>query len=273
MNNVCAVLIPYYNAGYSLLETLEALDKDLKKSIFDVDVYIIDDGSEKIKCRDIVKQYHGELNITVYDMPLNRGIEHALNYGLRHIYHKYQYIARLDCGDFCINSRIEKQINYLNGNEDCFLVGSWVDFIDDNKKIIFSLKHPVGIKEIKKRMKINAALTHPSVMFRSKVFDSVGFYSDKFPAAEDYALFFKIIRSGFLVENIPEILVQCSTDKDGISSKKRKVQIKSRIRIMLENFEFDLYSVYGLTRSVILLFLPRKISLFLNKISSRKVAS
>ncbi|MGH9877594.1 MAG: glycosyltransferase, partial [Nitrososphaerales archaeon] len=104
----------------------------------------------------------------------------------------------------------------------------------------------------------------PSVMFRSQLVQDIGLYPLDTPAAEDYAFFFKIIKK-YKAQNIPESLVDCIMDPDGISTKKRKIQIKSRISIILKNFEFNPYAIYGLLRSCALLYTPRGLTVFLNK--------
>lgn len=60
------------------------------------------------------------------------------------------------------------------------------------------------------------------------------------------------------VANIPEYLVECVVDPDGISGKQRKKQVLSRIQVILDNFYFGYYPIMGLIRSFILLIIPRK---------------
>lgn len=191
----------------------------------------------------------------------------ALNAGLEKYASGYDYIARLDCGDLCQRQRIERQVKFLDANQDCYLVGSWVEFTTTNGQHLFTLRHPTSYSDIKRRMFLNAAFTHPAVMFRSSVLEAVGFYPLNFPAAEDYAFFFSII-SRFPAQNIPEVLVRCTVDPHGISSKKRKTQILSRIAVIVDNFNFSPYAFYGVVRSCIVLFMPRKVSVFLNKLRS-----
>src|SRR5699024_6033819 len=128
-----------------------------------------DDGSKQYPCEDVVRLYKGNLKIKIFKLEENKGIEYALNYGLEKVINDYEYIARLDCGDLCINHRIAKQVKYLEENLECMVVGSWVDFIETNNNHIFTLKHPESFQLISRRMRINAALTHPSIMFRASL--------------------------------------------------------------------------------------------------------
>jgi len=255
----CCVLIPYYNAGDSLLDSLESIDHDY----CDLEVVVVDDGSQIIKAADVIKSYQGPLPIKLVDLEKNQGIEHALNLGLELYGRDYEFIARLDCGDICKNNRFEKQIKFLEQNHSCYLVGAWVDFIDMHGEKLYTVQHPSNFETIKKRMFINATFTHPTVVFRSTVLDTVGFYPVDAPAAEDYAYFFKIIQKHH-ASNIQESLVNCIVDPNGISTKKRKTQIRSRMSVILKHFMFNRYAIYGLIRSAILLHTPRSFTVFLN---------
>lgn len=257
----CCVLIPYYNAGDSLLESIESIDyKHIKP-----DIIVVDDGSRAVKASDIIRKYTGPLNINLLELKNNKGIEHALNYGLSTYGNDYEFIARLDCGDLCQGNRFEKQIKYLEDNELCYLIGSWVEFTDMNRKILYTVEHPSDYETIKNLMFLNATFTHPSVMFRSKIIKTVGLYPTDCPAAEDYAYFFQIIKKHH-ASNIEESLVSCTVDPNGISTKKRKIQIKSRISVIIKNFSMNKFAFYGLFRSAILLHTPRSFTIYLKKI-------
>lgn len=261
----CCVLIPYFNAGPSLIDAIESIDYDYVMP----DVIIVDDGSEQIKASSILGQYKGPLPIKLLELTKNQGIEHALNHGLSTVGREYEFIARLDCGDLCKNNRIEKQIQYLEKNPLCYLLGSWVDFTNMTGEKLYTLQHPSDFSTIKKMMFLNATFTHPAVIFRSALLDSVGLYPTNAPAAEDYAYFFNIINK-HLASNIQESLVDCTIDPNGISTKKRKIQIKSRINIIVNNFSMNKYAIYGLIRSVILLNTPRTFTIFLKKMIPSK---
>jgi len=264
--NKCCVLIPYYNAGNSLLEAIYSVDYDYIAP----DIVIVDDGSLQITASSVIKQYQGPLSIKLLELNKNQGIEHALNHGLSIIGRDYEFIARLDCGDICKNHRFKKQISFLEENAECHLVGSWVDFVDMEGKKLYTLEHPHDYSTIKKLMFLNATFTHPSVIFRSKVLDTIGLYPTNAPAAEDYAYFFKIIKKHH-ASNIQESLIDCIIDPNGISTIKRKTQIRSRIAVIKTHFTFNKFAIYGLVRSSILLHTPRSFTVFIKTLLQRKL--
>lgn len=254
----CCVLIPYFNAGRSLIQTIESIDYEYNVP----DIIVVDDGSQHIRAADILHEYKGELPIKLLELKLNQGIEHALNHGLTLLGRDYEFIARLDCGDTCKNNRFQKQLHFLDNNPNCYLVGSWVDFTDMDGHKLYTVAHTSDFEILKKKMFLNATFTHPTVIFRSEILDTIGLYPTDAPAAEDYAYFFKIIQKHYAT-NIQESLVSCTIDPNGISTKKRKMQIRSRMSVIIKNFSVNRYAIYGLFRSALLLHTPRNFTVFL----------
>jgi glycosyltransferase involved in cell wall biosynthesis len=245
------VLIPHYNNLEGLKRSLFAVSQ----SIIPVDVLVIDDGSSPPIEQEQLRQIHP--STTVLCSPTNEGIEHALNRGLTFICdHKpYKYVARLDADDICSPDRFAKQRKFLENNPDVFLVGSWALFVDRIGKPLWRFCPPAKHEYIQKRMFLNNMFCHPTVMCRLEVFKEVGFYSTEHPSAEDFALFFKVTRR-FKVANIPEYLVRTFVTPGGISLGWRNQQLKSRLRIILDNFDFSFWAFYGLMRNLLLWLLP-----------------
>jgi hypothetical protein len=60
-------------------------------------------------------------------------------------------------------------------------------------------------------------------------------------------------------------LVTIEINPDGISISKRKIQVKNRIKLILENFYFGFWPMYGLIRNLFLYIIPNTIILKLKK--------
>ncbi len=259
---VC-LLIPYFDADAGLLTALSSVESD---SLLP-DVCVVDDGSQRVPARDVLARYTGPLSVHLIELPRNLGIEHALNAGLDYCIDRYPYIARLDCGDRNIGQRLVKQLAYLEDHPDHALIGGWANFVDLDGRLLFTLKHPVDARAIRKRIFLNAPFTHPAVMMRSAALKEVGFYPDNYPAAEDLALFFKIVRK-YPTANLPYPVVMCEVNPDGISTVRRKTQIKSRIRLILHNFDGSFMAFVGFVRGVVTYCLPRGFTIFFNRVRS-----
>lgn len=254
--NKTLVLIPHFNNPIDLEDSIYSMSNQK------VDILIVDDGSVNKFSESHIKNITNNKGKTFFlYLTINKGIEKALNTGLEFALQKdYEYLARLDVGDLCCNDRLFKQEKYLDENDDISIIGSYVEFFDDNRTYI--VKPPTSHSLIHKKMYLNSMFIHPSVMFRVNCLYTTGLYPYNYPAAEDLALFFTFIKH-FKGANIPEILTKCKISVSGISESKRNRQVITRIKLILENFYFGYYPLYGLLRNFILLITPYKITKFL----------
>jgi len=260
--NNSIVLIPHFNNFSGLLKSISSIGINEN-----IDVLIIDDGSNKntINEAKIKDRFKGFGNIYFKYLLKNRGIEHALNVGLKFIIkNKYKYTARLDCDDICLNRRFYKQKQFLTNNPEIKLIGSNVIFKDTKGNTLYKLNLPEKHNDIKKKMYLNAMIIHPTIMFCTSILNKTGLYPTGFKAAEDYAFLFNVIKY-FKVANLNEYLVICEINAKGISILNRRKQVKSRIDIILKNFYFGIYPIFGLLRSLILYITPVSMILFVKK--------
>ncbi|MDR9399965.1 MAG: glycosyltransferase [Psychroflexus sp.] len=252
-------MIPHYNNLGGLKDSIKSIDESIN-----ADIVIVDDGSKIKPQKKDIEYSHG--NIFIIKLPQNAGIEHALNTGLSFIKKQgYEFTGRLDCGDLCKKNRFKKQINYLRKHKKIVLVGGWVNVIDSKGHKKYITKHPSKHKEISKKMYLNSMFVHPSVLFKTSILDKIGVYPTHYKAAEDYAFFFNVVKK-FKTANLEEVLIDYIIDDNSISSQKRKIQVKSRIRVILNHFYLGYYPIYGLIRNIILLSMSRNMSTALKKL-------
>jgi len=243
------VLIPHFNSLAGLNRSLASIS-----GVEPVDVLIVDDGSsEKPDEQDLRMRHPLIPGIFCIQLEHNQGIEHALNKGLAHIrsLHRHKYIARLDCGDTCHPDRFRIQREFLDAHPDIYLAGTWTEFRDMEGRELFTVRYPVDAKTLRKKIYLNNMFNHPSVMFRAEAIEKIGYYPTTFKYAEDYAFFFGFVRH-FETANIPQVLTCYEVNPEGISLSKRRKQIESRIRIILRNWQWGVYPVWGIIRSGLL---------------------
>ncbi len=219
-----SVILPVYNGEKYLAEAVESI---LSQSYQNFELVIIDDGS-KDKSQEIIKRFKDK-RIRVYTQ-INKGLAETLNRGISLA--KGVYIGRQDQDDFSYPQRLEKQVNYLNKNQKCGLVGTWADIWEDgNEKTHRFHKHPSTNKLLQFFLLFNNPFVHSSVMIRKTALKEVGFYStDKSrQPPEDYELWSRIARK-YDLANIPEILhayrevpLSMSRSKLGFKSKVVKI--------------------------------------------------
>lgn len=267
MKDVVCILIPHYNNPAGLYKTLASLNGSATLCVL-----IIDDGSEGEgrPARDKIEQVSNPLNaeIIVEYQEINRGIEYVLNKGLDIIRSKHpdSLVMRIDAGDLATHDRIEKQVKFLNKNPDIGLVGSNVEYVNEHGKHLFNLSLPLTHEEIKKRMLLSVPFIHSAVMFRSNLLRQVPYYSTDYPAAEDYDFFLKLI-SICNTANIPDILTIVEWHNNGISMRRRRQQLNSRLRLILNNFSWSVNFFRALIRISILIVIPYSLIEKIKKIS------
>lgn len=263
MNNV-VLLIPHYNNPEGLKRSLASIDASEE-----IDILVVDDGSNEcvINEAETTASFKAFGIVRYIYLENNKGIEHALNTGLKFIVdaRQYIYIARMDSDDSCIGRRFSIQKQFLEQNATIMLVGSNVIAVSPNGDFLYNIILPKESRSIKKKMFLNSMFMHPSVMFRAEVIQTIGYYPLHYDAAEDYAYFFKIVNK-YETANIQEFLLHYEINPKGISVSKRKQQVASRIKVILDNFYFGFYPIYGLLRSLVLYVMPQNLIAALKKI-------
>ena len=249
----CCVLIPDFEAGERLSRSLGSID-GLREGA--ADALVVDDGSSRVPARDALATHPIDGRVQIIEIPENVGIARALNAGLMPLLDLYEYVARLDCGDLRLGNRVAAQMAFLDANHDCVMVGSWGSFHRPDGKDLYTVRHPTDHESILRAMHVNNAFIHSAVMFRSATLRQVGPYPCDREAAEDHAYFFDIA-ARHRVANLPEIHVRCLLDPDGISNRSRRRQIRSRIKVLLDHFDWRPISIYGLARALAQLGTPR----------------
>ncbi|MET3731538.1 glycosyltransferase [Moheibacter stercoris] len=258
------VLIAHYNNLEGLEKTLLSIDEP-----FDVDIMIVDDGSETKPTLNHLKSIYTKGEVFLELLPKNQGVGIAANHGLSLIQKMdYELIARLDCGDLNKPNKYQKQLDYLNRNPDVMVLGTWADIVNENGDFMFVLEFPTEYEKIKKKMFVNSMFINPTVIFRKKILDTIGLYKYEYRhAAQDYAFYFDAVKK-FKCENLPESLLVYVIEEKSISTQKRKLQVKNRIKIILNHFEFGFYPIYSLLRNSFLYFISRDLSNKLKKLTN-----
>jgi glycosyltransferase involved in cell wall biosynthesis len=259
------ILIPHYNNLKGLEKSIESVNHPEG-----IDILVVDDGSSPSQVPDLQKLdtiSASNTQVKLLQTSKNKGITPTLNRGLDKILEldKYEFIARLDCGDTCVANRFFLQENYLDKNSKTALVGSWVKWVDQiSGSEVFKYKPACSHDKIKRRMSIRCNFIHPAVMFRSSVVKELGKYPDNYTNAEDYAYFFNISKY-FETANIPKFLTTTDYNIGGISVGNRKSQNLSKLKIIRNFGRKDIYQFYGIAYNVALLLAPAKLVLLLKK--------
>ena len=155
-----SVLMPAYNAAEHIRE---AIDSILEQTFTDFEFLIINDGSTD-NAVDIISEYD-DPRIKLVHNDGNKGLIYSLNYGLEIAQGKY--IARMDADDIAMDTRLEKQVRFLEDNPDTSILGTAFIFMGTPHEI----HHPNYNEEIRIKLLDDGAFAHPTVMMRKDSID------------------------------------------------------------------------------------------------------
>ena len=197
----------------------EAIESILNQTFTDFEFIIINDGSTDTSL-DIIQSYNNPRIVLINQS--NAGLAKALNNGIKIA--KGKYIARMDADDIALPLRFEKQVTFLDRNENCVIVGSNAIVIDRKGEFLFNSKMPTEWEEIKSNLQYHSPFYHSSVMFRKDVCIKCGGYYEKIKQpAQDLILWNKLSKYGEL-RNLKDSLIKYRLIPNAISNRDKKTR-------------------------------------------------
>jgi glycosyltransferase involved in cell wall biosynthesis len=140
------------------------------------------------------------------------GLPHLLNQSLAEC--RTRYWARMDADDIAAPDRFAKQAEWLDRHPFVGILGSWAyEFRSGSRPGIATLKKlPTDPETIREYLHYRNPLHHPTVMFRTEVFDQIGGYRLDLQGVEDLELWIRAAKSDVGIANLPEPLLLYRTD-------------------------------------------------------------
>ena len=188
VDGLVSVIVPVYNAKDYLGETLESIFKQTYKNI-------------EIICID--------------DMSTDGGVANARNKGIEVA--RGRYIAFLDSDDIWLESKIEKQITYMQEKDLAFTFTGY-QFMDENSKKMNTIVGAKDMLNYDKLLKHNAIACLTVVIDRDKV-DRIHMPNIRH---EDYITWLDILKAGHIAHGIDETLALYRTRANSLSGNKIK---------------------------------------------------
>ena len=190
-----SVVIPARNAALYLRDSIDSI---LNQTFSDFEILIIDDNSTD-NTLEIIRTYRDD-QLIVLKNP-SKGLPAALNFGMKKA--KGEFIARMDADDIANNTRLQKQVDYLDANPNLGVCGTLFKEFGDGD-VIHDHKECVRYADILRGCYIG----HPTAMFRLALFRRNNLYYDKsLPLGEDYDLWSRAVRV-MEIGNVQEVLLR-----------------------------------------------------------------
>lgn len=208
-----SVIMATYKENLEFLK--QSIESILNQTYSDFEFIIILDNPDNINHIQLIKEYKQKDNrIVFYINETNIGLTNTLNRGLKLA--KGKYICRMDADDISMVDRIKLQKEYLeNNNYD--LIGGISQMIDENGNTIYSIKKvPSDYEKIKKCIRYNQVISHPTWFGKKEVFDKLQGYRNM-PLCEDYDFTLRALLAGFRISNINITLLQYRMTSNSVS--------------------------------------------------------
>lgn len=168
MSPKVAVLMCAHNSEPFIREAIESI---LDQTYSDFEFIIVENGSTD-KTWQIINSYK-DTRVKAFRTEIAQPSFNS-NYGL--LQTQAEFIARIDSDDIAKPNRLECQVSYLRTHPEISVLGTAVEFFQDNRTTeIVTL--PLTNDQIRKRLPFLFSICHPAVMFRRSIIIDIGGYA------------------------------------------------------------------------------------------------
>jgi len=169
----------------------QAIESVLGQDFIDFEYIILDDASTD-DTQEIIKNFSKiDSRIKYFCNKKNLGISKSRNRALN--LSNGEYVAILDSDDVWSDAaKLKKQIDFLEKNKECVLLGTQVSIIDVEGKYLGKYNYPTSDCQIRKGMLWRNPFINSSTVFSREVASSCLGYNDDLLIGEEYDLWLKI---------------------------------------------------------------------------------
>ncbi len=194
---------------------------------------LVQDGPVSAELSQIIADFEEQssLPVTVVRLAENHGLAAALHEGLT--YCDYDIVARADSDDVSAPDRFAQQVPLLAAGQYDVLGSAMYEFTDDPARPESERKAVTGARAIREMLPKRNPMLHPTVVFRKSAVEAVGSYVEV-PGAEDYWLWARMSRAGFVLGNLSQPLVSyrvatAYTRRGGIQALRKDLHVQCRL--------------------------------------------
>ncbi len=198
-----SIILPFYNAENTIQRAVLSI---INQTFIDFECILIDNKSTDNSRNIILQTIKNDRRFILTEEP-KQGVVFASNRGSELA--KGEYIARMDSDDECYANRFEKQIAFLDSNEDYGAVSGIVEFAGNKSNsrgfanYIDWVNSVNTYKLIIRKRFIESPIVNPSAMWRQKVSNQYGMYIES-DLPEDYELWLRWLSYGVKIGKVKD---------------------------------------------------------------------
>lgn len=209
-----SIIVPVYNVEKYICETIECVRK---QTYGNWELLLVEDCS-KDNTVAVILEYLDEVQdarVRLIRQEKNNGAARSRNRGLREA--GGRYIAYLDADDLWVPEKLEKELAFMGEKQAAFAFTGY-EFADENGKGLGKVVRVPEILTYKEALK-NTTIFTTTVMFDTEKIDKK-FLEMPIIKSEDTALWWKVLRSGYVAYGLDENLVRYRRAGKSLSSNK-----------------------------------------------------
>ena len=213
-NKTVSIIIPVYNAEKYIEQTIDCV---LKQTYEDWELLLVENGSTDATVSVIIKRMQelDDQRIKLIQMQENAGAARARNKGLEES--KGRYIAYLDADDIWLSNKLEKEIAFATEKKAAFVFTGY-EFADEDALGTGKIVH------VPDTINYKQALGNTTIFTTTVMFDTNLIPKDMLDMpiikSEDTALWWKVLRNGYLAYGLDENLALYRRAGKTLSSNK-----------------------------------------------------
>ena len=214
MEELISIIVPVYNAERFIVETMDCV---LAQTYSGWELLLVEDGSSD-RTVEVIEQYIGEKQenrIRLIRQPENMGAARARNRGLQEA--KGRYIAYLDADDLWMPEKLEHELAFLKEKNAAFAFTGY-EFADENGA------GTGKIVRVPETLTYRQALSNTTIFTTTVMFDRAridsGLLEMPVIKSEDTALWWKVLKNGYVAYGLDENLAKYRRAGKSLSSNK-----------------------------------------------------
>ena len=214
MNNKVSIVVPVYNAGKYIEETMDSV---LAQTYTDWELLLVLNGCTDDSAEVIARyqEAHPDKAIRVIEEKNNKGAAMARNRGVNEA--TGRYIAYVDADDVWQPQKLEHMLRFMKEKNGAFAFSGY-EFADENAK------GTGKVVRVPEQMDYQSALRNTTIFTSTVVFDTEKLPKEKIQMpnikSEDTALWWSILREGHTAYGLDENLVLYRRPGKSLSSNK-----------------------------------------------------
>ncbi|MFR9166729.1 MAG: glycosyltransferase family 2 protein [Dysgonomonas sp.] len=221
-----SVLLPCYNTEKYVEEAVYSL---LNQTYGNIEIIAIDDCSTDSTNAILHKLSEKDSRVKVFKNDINLKLIKTLNKGITLCNGKY--IARMDADDISLPERIEKEVQFLEANEDYDIVSTQFATFKTGSKKTSLHTNPLKYEELRAYLLFKSGICHPACMIRKSMFTDLGLhFEEQYLHVEDYALWSKAMYVTKLANLGGEPLLLYRVHTSQVSSLNEELQLSNKKR-------------------------------------------